>query len=205
MNRRHAPSRLGLKFLAVAALALAAALALQALLYDTVLPGVLQSPGFETYWYGRYGDAPAEFQHYVSTRSLTVQQALRDTVWLRQHPQVDLYLESPAVLDTQILEDYGGQLIACADGLLYAYPMPAYLYYYGACRILSLLCAAVCFFLILIPYTALLIRRITRLSRDMQVLAGGDLSYQVVSKGRDELSELGRSIEEMRRAVLEQM
>ena len=128
MNRRHAPSRLGLKFLAVAALALAAALALQALLYDTVLPGVLQSPGFETYWYGRYGDAPAEFQHYVSTRSLTVQQALRDTVWLRQHPQVDLYLESPAVLDTQILEDYGGQLIACADGLLYAYPKPAYVY-----------------------------------------------------------------------------
>ena len=39
----------------------------------------------------------------------------------------------------------------------------------------------------------------------MQVLAGGDLSYQVVSKGRDELAELGRSIEEMRLAVLEQM
>ena len=55
MSRRHRPSRLGLKFLAVAAVALAAALALRALLYDTVLPGLLQSPGFESYWYDRYG------------------------------------------------------------------------------------------------------------------------------------------------------
>ena len=39
----------------------------------------------------------------------------------------------------------------------------------------------------------------------MQVLAGGDLTYRVVSNGRDELAELGRSIEEMRLAVLEQM
>ena len=88
---------------------------------------------------------------------------------------------------------------------MYAYPLPNYLYYDGASRILALLSAGLCFFLILTPFTALLIRRITRLSRDMQVLAGGDLSYQVVSKGRDELAELGRSIEEMRLAVLEQM
>ena len=54
--------------------------------------------------------------------------------------------------------------------------MPNYFYYDGACRLLSLLCAALCFFVILMPYTALLIRRITRLSRDMEVLAGGDLS-----------------------------
>ena len=207
MSRRHRPSRLGLKFLAVAAVALAAALALRALLYDTVLPGLLQYPGFESYWYDRYGGAAEDFQRYVSAHGLTAQEALRDTSWTRQHPQVELYLESPAdaSLDTGALEDYGGRVIACGDGLLYAYPMPNYFYYDGACRILSLLCAALCFFLILIPYTALLIRRITKLSRDMEVLAGGDLSYQVVSKGRDELAELGRSIEEMRLAVLEQM
>ena len=205
MNRWHGTSRLGLKFIGVAALALTAALALRALLYDTVLPGWLQSPGFEAYWYDRYGDTAADFQSYVSARGMTVQEALRDTAWTRQHPQVDLYLESPTTLDTQLLENYGGEVVACADGLLYAYPMPAYLYYDSACRILSLLAAALCFFLILTPYTALLIRRITKLSRDMQVLAGGDLTYQVVSNGRDELAELGRSIEAMRLAVLEQM
>lgn len=207
MNKRHRPSRLGLKFLAVAAAALAAALALRALLYDTALPGLFQSSGFEAYWYDRYGGAAEDFQNYVSDQGLTAQEALRDTDWTRQHPQVELYLESPADagLDTGVLADYGGRVIACADGLLYAYPMPNYFYYDGVCRILSLLGAALCFFLILIPYTALLIRRITRLSRDMEVLAGGDLSYQVVSRGRDELAELGRSIEEMRLAVLEQM
>ena len=143
----------------------------------------------------------------MSAHSLSVQEALRDTDWTRQHPQVELYLEGLAdsSLDTDALEGYGGRVIACADGLLYAYPMPNYFYYDGACRLLSLLCAALCFFVILMPYTALLIRRITRLSRDMEVLAGGDLSYQVVSRGRDELAELGRSIEEMRLAVLEQM
>lgn len=205
MSKGRRPSRLGLKFLAVAAVALAAALSLRALLYDTVLPGVFQSPGFEAYWYDRYGGAAEDFQNYVKARGLTTQEALRDTDWTRRNPQVELYLESPAELDTDTLEDYGGRAIACADGLLYAYPMPNFFYYDGACRILSLLCAAVCFFLILIPYTALLIRRITKLSRDMEVLAGGDLSYQVVSRGRDELAELGRSIEEMRLAVLEQM
>ena len=51
LTKRHRPSRLGLKFLAVAAAALAAALALRALLYDTALPGLLQSAGFESYWY----------------------------------------------------------------------------------------------------------------------------------------------------------
>ena len=154
-----------------------------------------------------YGGAAEDFQSYVSAHSLSVQEALRDTDWTRQHPQVELYLEGLAdsSLDTDALEGYGGRVIACADGLLYAYPMPNYFYYDGACRLLSLLCAALCFFVILMPYTALLIRRITRLSRDMEVLAGGDLSYQVVSRGRDELAELGRSIEEMRLAVLEQM
>ena len=205
MSKWHGPSRLGLKFLVVAAAALAAALALRSLLYDTVLPGLLQSAGFESYWYDRYGGAAEEFQSYVSAQELTVQAALRDTEWTRQHPQVDLYLESPAELDTELLEGYGGRAIACADGLVYAYPMPNYFYYDGACRLVSLLSAALSFFLILTPFTALLIRRITRLSRDMEVLAGGDLSYRVVSRGRDELAELGRGIEEMRLAVLEQM
>ena len=151
MTKRHRPSRLGLKFLAVAAAALAAALALRALLYDTALPGLLQSAGFESYWYDRYGGAAEDFQSYVSAHSLSVQEALRDTDWTRQHPQVELYLEGLAdsSLDTDALEGYGGRVIACADGLLYAYPMPNYFYYDGACRLLSLLCAALCFFVIL--------------------------------------------------------
>ena len=205
MNRWHGPSRLGLKFVAVAAVALAAALALQILLYDAALPRFFRSAWFEAHWYDRYGDAAADFQRHVDARGLTMQEALRDTAWTRQHPQVELYLEVPEALDTDLLASYGGRAIACADGTLYAYPMPNYFYYDGACRILSLLCAGLCFFLIVVPYTVLLIRRITRLSRDMQVLAGGDLEYRVVSKGHDELADLGRSIEEMRLAVLEQM
>ena len=126
MTKRHRPSRLGLKFLAVAAAALAAALALRALLYDTALPGLLQSAGFESYWYDRYGGAAEDFQSYVSAHSLSVQEALRDTDWTRQHPQVELYLEGLAdsSLDTDALEGYGGRVIACADGLLYATPCP---------------------------------------------------------------------------------
>lgn len=36
-------------------------------------------------------------------------------------------------------------------------------------------------------------------------MAGGDLSYKIASVGRDELAELGRDIEGMRRSVLDQM
>lgn len=205
MNKLRPPSRLGLKFVGIAALAFAAALALQALLYDSLLPAFLQSPQFESYWYARYGDAADRFQSYVTARQLTVQQAKADTHWTRQNPQVDLYLESPVFLEPELLNDGEEAVVQCADGVLYAFPFPAYLYYDGVCRVVSISLASLCFVLALTPYTVHLIRRITRLSRDMQVLAGGDLDHQVVSRGRDELAELGRSIEEMRCAVLEQI
>ena len=65
--------------------------------------------------------------------------------------------------------------------------------------------AAICFFLILLPYGFHIIRRITDLSSQMEILAGGDLNYHIAAPGQDELAQLGRGIEEMRQSVLDQM
>ena len=43
---------------------------------------------------------------------------------------------------------------------------------------------------------------IERLKRELDILAGGDLSYSVTIRGRDELSELASGIDEMRRSIL---
>ena len=72
-------------------------------------------------------------------------------------------------------------------------------------EIASILCAALTFFLVMLPYVFRTIRRITHLNDEMEVLTGGDLSYSIEARGRDELADLARSIEAMRLSVLEQM
>ncbi len=47
------------------------------------------------------------------------------------------------------------------------------------------------------------LRYIKQLKSELDILAGGDLSYEVTVRGDDELSELARGIDEMRRSILE--
>ena len=47
------------------------------------------------------------------------------------------------------------------------------------------------------------LRYIKLMKAELDILAGGDLSYEVTIKGVDELSELARGIDEMRRSILE--
>ena len=72
-------------------------------------------------------------------------------------------------------------------------------------EIASIVIAAVSFFLVMLPYVFRTIRRITHLNDEMEVLTGGDLSYSIEARGKDELADLARSIEAMRLSVLEQM
>ena len=46
------------------------------------------------------------------------------------------------------------------------------------------------------------LRYIQKLKKELDILAGGDLSYAVTVQGQDELSELAAGIDEMRRSIL---
>lgn len=207
MNRTRYSSRLGLKFSVVAAVALVIAFAVFLLLYEGITWWVLNAPEFDAYWEKEGIAAMESFQDYVAERSMSVDEAIRDVHWEKAYRNTYLYFpDSP---DEYVPPDGSdarpGIPIQCRDGIVFAYAFPSTEHYDSIGKVVSLAAAALCFFLILIPYVYRIIRRITHLSREMEILAGGELNYHIESVGTDELAELGRSIEGMRLSVLEQM
>ncbi len=200
MSRPYTLSRMGVKFTFVASVALAIALGVYLLLSESV-SWFLYDERFSEYWMEREQVAIENFQNYVTEKKLTAQAAIQDVEWEKGYRTMYLYLETEA-LD---IAEAGGQLVQCADRNIIAFAYPNDSYYDSVGKVLALSVSALLFFLILLPYFYHILHRIMRLSQKMEILSGGDLSYQIHSPGRDELAELGRSIEEMRLSVLEQM
>lgn len=194
-------SRLGLKFTSVAALALVLAFAVYLLLYEGVIWWLLNSANLK--WKDAGARAVESFQEYVTERGLTTDEAVRDVNWESQYRSMYLYLTP--IPDDSIPETIEPLIIFCSDGELLAYPYPSIAHYDSLGQLAALLISAVCFFAILTPYTYRIIRRITDLSREMEVLTGGNLSYHIESRGKDEIAELGQNLEQMRLSVLSQM
>ena len=202
MNRPRIVPRLGLKFTLVAVAALALALGVYIFLTDVVVDQLLHSERAAGFWSVREQAALDSFQDYVTAHRLSTRQAMEYEYWTSGGRAMNMVLileeSDPDAAD-------GGRTIACADGQLSAYIFPAEGHYRRLGTGIALISAVVCFLLILIPYIYKLIHRITHLSREMEILAGGDLAYEIASPGRDELADLGRDIEGMRRSVLEQI
>lgn len=210
MNSSFFKSKLGLKFIGVSALAFVVALFLMVLIYEGFWSFCFSNAAFEHYWQRERTATVERFQQYVDENQLTIQETVQDLKWGKRHRAVELYFsdKSELVLSEEYedtLETITGTPIFCADGMVYVFVFPSAVYFDSIGIVIALLSAVSCFFLILIPFVCQIIKRITRLCDEMQILSGGELSYQVVSYGTDELAELGRSIEAMRRAVLEQM
>lgn len=207
MNNRKYQSRLGLKFTLVAAIALIISFSVFLLLYDGVIWWFLYGSEFDSYWAKEGTAAVASFQEYVTENEMTIDEAIRDVKWEKTYRTAYLYLDGSPTAD--ILEEGGDTPIAipvnCSDGVIYAYAYSSVSHYDSLGMVISLGIAAICFFLILIPYVYRIIHRITHLSQEMEILTGGDLGYHIDSLGKDELAELGRSIEGMRLSVIGQM
>ena len=82
---------------------------------------------------------------------------------------------------------------------LYVYAGAAY--YYGTI-FLSGLGAFVTFSLCFITLIHRKLRYIQQLKKELDILAGGDLSYEVTVRGNDELGELADGIDQMRRSIV---
>ena len=207
MNSSGFASRLGTKVTAVAFIALTITFGIFLLIYEIAVPEFLYNEKLDEYWTKIEANAFEDFQAYVTENNLTVRATIQDVDWKERHHTIYLYLEKydPESVEWYGAEEYAEHEIQCSDGVVYAFLSPALGYYYNVSRVMALGVAIVCFFLIFLPYVYHVVHRITRLSKDMEVLAGGDLSYTIISTGRDELAELGRDIEGMRCSVLEQM
>lgn len=209
MNKHGLVSRLGLKFTAVSASAFIAAFLAYAAGCALILDWLYYSEYFDAYWNRKWETVMEGVQKHVAENRLGIRELQQEIGSKSSYHNMSLYFEKYDPADTEYWEgyspeDYGGRKIICRDGIVYAYASPTE-YYETVGKAVSLGIAAFVFFAILIPFFLRVLRRITRLSREMEILAGGELSYKIVSHGRDELAELGRSIEGMRRSVLEQM
>lgn len=92
------------------------------------------------------------------------------------------------------------------DGTAQVYIMG--MYYYGAYMV-AMIANIVLSFLLFILLTMLGIRKkiryIDRLSRDLEILEGGNLEYQVEEQGRDEITDLARGINSMKNSFRSQI
>jgi len=209
LNNRFFRTRLGVKFVTVACAAAALACSVFLVLNEGLFWWLFNSSYTESFWKEEGRDAVADFQLYVTGNALTVDEAIRDVDWENQYETTYLYLIDAS--DTEELKNIRHQersqgiKVKCSDGIVVAFAHKSANHYEKQGLFLSLLGAVCSFFAVLIPYVLHTIRRITGLSQEMSILTGGDLSYELHPKGKDELSELGYSIEAMRRSVIAQM
>lgn len=187
--------------------ALALALGMFLLIYEAALPEFLYGERFDTYWAEKETAALEDFRTYAAEKELTMRAAIQDVDWAKDNQTLYPYVEKydPERTEWFGTSEYAAHEVQCTDGVVYAAFMPSIDYYYSAGRAIALGVAIACFFLIFLPYVYHIVHRITGLSKDMEVLAGGNLSYKIISNGGDELAELGRDIEGMRCSILEQM
>lgn len=135
-----------------------------------------------------------------------------DTVYLTIYLEGKLLYESPLVsIETDGLEEYDPSVedpeqeftLTLSDGTV----TQAFLYYYVSdihyywTAGLSALGAFLVFSLCFIRFVHRKLRYVQLLKAELDILAGGDLSYPITVRGQDELGQLAAGIDQMRRSI----
>ena len=76
-------------------------------------------------------------------------------------------------------------------------------WYYNMATVAAAVLAFLVFLLVLTGMIRAKLAYISQLEREIRILEGGDLSYPLTVRGRDELGDLARGIEDMRRSIIE--
>ena len=123
---------------------------------------------FDSYWEDKCDCAIQSFQEYVSVNNLSRREALTDSEWERENPDIVLFTE-PALLHEESPADYksGGveqyEPITCSDGMIYVTsyaPGNIYFYQWEAAGIAI---GFILFLMIIIPFTVHIIHRINKI------------------------------------------
>lgn len=75
--------------------------------------------------------------------------------------------------------------------------------YYTAFNLISIVAAGLTFTLSLVRYIRVIIERIKRFESDVTIVSEIDMSYEIVSEGADEISNLSGKVEQMRQSMLD--
>lgn len=108
MDKKRRLSRLGTKLVGISVLGLALAFAVFYLVDSAVLPWVLYSEKFTSYWLSRDEAAVRSYQDYVSEHGLTVQEAIEDEAGRETELFDGIYtiMASQAMPSVEVPEEY---------------------------------------------------------------------------------------------------
>lgn len=104
------------------------------------------------------------------------------------------YYEDPDNEYPLVLED--GEVVSA---FIYYYPSSSYYYWV---LVTSILIAFIVFSICFIVLIHRKLKYIVKLKAELDILAGGNLRYQITVSGGDELGELARGIDEMRKSIV---
>lgn len=155
----------------------------------------------------RIDNALMNFKEYVEENEISSTDMEAVLEWVRNNDNIKLILlegvESDTVPDTQkydysIVVDFVDQsvLVAVQD-------YSQILYWMG--DILSAGLAILLFIVLVLLYHQTELVRISRLSRDVNAIAGGDLYGKINVSGHDEIAQLAEHVDGMRDSVLQRM
>lgn len=217
MSKRHS---LSIQLFLDVLRALVAAVIVFALLLSLgsyVLSCTVYGEGFTT----RMSDRKFEqLQKYVDEQEITISNLRSLDVWFGRGTRVYLVLyqsgrllyESPTLYASYSdPDDYNPayedpeaeHMLTLSDGtqvraFLYYYPGNAYFYWtIVIAGFASFLVFSLCF----ITFVHRKLRYVQLLKKELDILAGGDMSYPVTVRGKDELGELAAGIDQMRRSI----
>ena len=109
MDNKRGLSRLGAKLVGVSILGLALAFAVFYLVDSVVLPRVLFSERFASYWLERDRTAVQSYQEYVTEHGFTVQQAVEDEAGRAENLSAGIYtvMVGQALSSAEVPDEYG--------------------------------------------------------------------------------------------------
>lgn len=218
MNKRQKPlwkNKLAVKLLAASALSLilaaGAALSLRLAVYNA-LDEKLASAEF-----AEEDAALLRLQGYIDKNKLAKKDIAKLDEWREDYLSFAIYTDDGKIYDSAF--EHGAQLnvaeyiefddsydytLQFSDGkayvILFSYRSFAY---YSAADWASAGVGLVLFLLLMALFVNKKLRYLSKLTDEAAILEGGDLTYPITVMGGDELGELARGIDDMRKAILE--
>lgn len=167
--------------------------------------------------------AISQFRRYVSDNGLTINDQDKITNWVQNKKYVTIYIYK----DNNLVYASEGNNSAVGDGEYLKSPilpgkplydiefadMNAQMYmecffeykYYYIIAFFGVAISFFCFIIIMLFFINRKTSYIGMLEKEIKILEGGNLDYQITIKGKDELSSLAQSINEMRKAFIERL
>ena len=176
-----------------------------------------------TFIENRQRDALERFQTMVSNEHLSTQNHQRLSEWIRGERYLELFMfqqdqliyasntDADSAIDEELLTQFLPSrtpitTVQFADQAAQIYLVGFYEYqYYNLLLILTVFIALIAFILAFLLIINQKISYIGKLEREIKILEGGNLDYKITVSGKDELSSLAWSIDEMRKSFVERL